>query len=70
MELTICTMLIGDNADSSRTLIVQYWKSSEHLAKYAASSTNKHYSPWKNLMQLAKSTSDYGFWHGKQNIKV
>lgn len=56
-------MYIGANTEGSTTLLVQYWRSVDQLQAYAASSTNRHYSPWKNLMRLGKSSTEIGFWH-------
>jgi hypothetical protein len=44
--------------------MVQYWRSSDHLAKYAASSTNKHYSPWLFLLKLGRETDELSFGSG------
>lgn len=54
---------VGSHTSGSTLLLVQYWKSSEHLEKYAQSSSNKHYGPWRRLMILGKKSIELGFWH-------
>jgi hypothetical protein len=58
---------IGENGQG--TFTVQYWRSLEHLNAYARSSTNRHYSPWKRLMQIGRESSDIAFWHEAFEVK-
>jgi hypothetical protein len=54
---------VGSHTHSSTLLLVQYWESADHLEKYAQSSSNSHYGPWKKLMILGKKSPELGFWH-------
>jgi hypothetical protein len=54
---------VGSNDDGSTLLTVQYWKSADDLQKYASSSSNEHYSPWKNYLRVFKKSDDVGLWH-------
>ena len=54
---------VGDNADGSTTLVVQYWQSPDHLRRWAQSSQSEHYHPWRQLMKLGRETDELGFWH-------
>ncbi|KAI9346757.1 hypothetical protein DFJ73DRAFT_837437 [Zopfochytrium polystomum] len=44
-------------------MCVQYWRSSEHLERYAAASGSAHHGPWKWLMKLGRESPELGFWH-------
>lgn len=57
---------VGD----SGTLLVQYWKSMDHLNRYARSNTNKHASPWAKLMKMGRESADYGFYHEAYEVKA
>jgi len=35
----------------------------DHLEKYAQSTMNKHYHPWRILMNIGKESTEFGFWH-------
>lgn len=56
--------------DNQGTLLVQYWRSMEHLQAYARSRTNKHNPAWKILFKKGKETTDYGFWHEAFEVKA
>lgn len=55
-------MYVG-GGDGSDTLLVQYWKSADHLQRFAHNLTNTHFPSWKWLMELGRQTDDVGFWH-------
>jgi hypothetical protein len=61
---------VGSNTEASTTLLVQYWKSTDHLEKYAQSSTNSHYHPWRVLMSIGKESTEFGFWHETYQVKA
>lgn len=52
------------------TLLVQYWKSLDHLNAWARSSTNSHSGPWAKLMKMGRESADYGFWHEAFEVKA
>jgi len=45
------------------TIMVQYWKSFEHLEQYAKSATNAHLPAWKAFNQYIGENGDIGIWH-------
>ncbi|KAI8800621.1 hypothetical protein BJ742DRAFT_841031 [Cladochytrium replicatum] len=54
---------VGDSEGGSLIMSVQYWRSAEHLARYAASRSSEHHSPWLWLMKLGRESPELGFWH-------
>jgi Domain of unknown function (DUF4188) len=45
-------------------VIVQYWRSFEHLETYARSSDGSHWPAWVAFnKRMAKSRADVGIWH-------
>jgi len=45
------------------TIMVQYWKSFEHLENYAKSRSALHLPAWKAFNQKVASNGDVGIWH-------
>ena len=53
------------------TVIVQYWKSFEHLEAYARSGANGHLPAWKRFNeQMRKSRGDVGIWHETYRVRA
>jgi hypothetical protein len=49
---------------SAGLLIVQYWRSFEHLEAYARSHDHEHWPAWVAFNQrMSKSRGDVGIWH-------
>lgn len=44
-------------------LIVQYWRSFEHLEAYARDRDAKHYPAWVKFNKSVGSNGDVGIWH-------
>lgn len=44
-------------------VIVQYWRSFEHLEAYAKDRNGSHYPAWKAFNTKIKSNGDVGIWH-------
>ena len=44
-------------------VIVQYWRSFEHLEAYAKDRNGFHYPAWKAFNTKIKSNGDVGIWH-------
>ena len=44
-------------------IMVQYWKSFEHLEKYAKSKDLSHLPAWVNFNEKIASNGDVGIWH-------
>ncbi len=45
------------------TIMVQYWKSFEHLERYAKSRDSKHLPAWSKFNKQIGSNGDVGIWH-------
>jgi len=51
-------------------MVVQYWRSFEHLADYAADRTKAHLPAWKAFNQKIGSNGDVGIWHETYLVKA
>jgi hypothetical protein len=45
------------------TMVVQYWRSYEHLEAYASARDRAHLPAWKAFNQAIASNGDVGIWH-------
>lgn len=45
------------------TIMVQYWKSFEHLESYAKDVDKKHLPAWRDFNKHIGSNGDVGIWH-------
>lgn len=45
------------------TMLLSYWKSPEHLQRFAADRDAPHLAPWRAYMKLAAGSGDVGVWH-------
>ena len=45
------------------TIMVQYWKSFEHLESYAKSKSSNHLPAWAEFNKRIGSSGDVGIWH-------
>jgi hypothetical protein len=57
-------------AESSLALVVQYWKTFEHLEAYAKDRNGAHYPAWKAFNTKIKSNGDVGIWHETYKIRA
>lgn len=44
-------------------MVVQYWRSFEHLHAYATNETKAHLPAWRKFNQAVKTNGDVGIWH-------
>jgi hypothetical protein len=52
-------------------VIVQYWRSFEHLEAYARSRDNEHWPAWVNFnRRLGNSRGDVGIWHETYKVRA
>ncbi len=52
-------------------IIVQYWRSFEHLEAYARSKEHGHLPAWKAFNQaVGRSRGDVGIWHETYQVKA
>ena len=45
------------------TLMVQYWKSIDHLLDYAQNKDAEHTPAWLNFNEVVRKSGDVGIWH-------
>ncbi|NNC12567.1 DUF4188 domain-containing protein [Planctomonas sp. JC2975] len=45
------------------TIIVSYWRSPEHLQRFAADRDAPHLQPWREFQRGFSGTGDVGVWH-------
>jgi hypothetical protein len=71
-------MLGGEMWGGRTTILVQYWRSAEHLQAYAKSRESKHLPAWQAFNRAVGTSGDVGVWHetyvvapgGYENIYV
>ena|SRR5687768_9089699 len=52
-------------------VIVQYWRSFEHLEAYARSRDQKHWPAWMDFnKRMGKSRGDVGIWHETYQVRA
>lgn len=44
-------------------MVVQYWRSFEHLHSYATATDHAHLPAWRAFNQAARSNTSVGIWH-------
>ena len=59
----------GDTWFGRTTLSLQYWRSAEHLVKYATSQTGQHLPAWRAFTRRVGDSGDVGIWHETYAIK-
>jgi len=45
------------------TIMLSYWRSPEHLQRFAADADAPHLAPWRRYMKVIGSSGDVGVWH-------
>jgi hypothetical protein len=50
-------------------VIVQYWKTFEHLEAYAKDHNAAHYPAWKEFNKKVRSNGDVGIWHETYQVR-
>jgi hypothetical protein len=51
-------------------VMVQYWRSFEHLEAYAKDRNGQHYPAWKAFNLKIKSNGDVGIWHETYKVNA
>lgn len=51
-------------------VMIQYWRSFEHLEAYAKDRDGQHYPAWKAFNQKVRSNGDVGIWHETYKVKA
>jgi Domain of unknown function (DUF4188) len=56
-------MLGGEMWGGRTTILVQYWRSAEHLLAYAKDREGKHLPAWQAFNRAVGPSGDVGVWH-------
>ncbi len=51
------------------TIMVQYWRSMDHLMGYAKSRTSEHLPAWRAFNKLVGTSGDVGIWHETYRVR-
>ncbi|MEA2270511.1 MAG: hypothetical protein QOD55_1020 [Solirubrobacteraceae bacterium] len=50
--------------------LVQYWRSFEHLERYARDAGAEHLPAWSEFNQLLRGSGDVGIWHETYRVRA
>lgn len=50
--------------------VVQYWRSFEHLERFARDADSSHLPAWKAFNQRIRDNGDYGIWHETYKVRA
>ncbi|MDJ0865668.1 MAG: DUF4188 domain-containing protein [Myxococcota bacterium] len=53
----------------SPSIMVQYWRSFEHLERYAKAANREHRPAWAAFNQAVGSNGDVGIWHETYRVR-
>ena len=53
-----------------RPVLVQYWRSFEHLEQYALDKAREHLPAWKAFNRAVGSNGDVGIWHETYRVRA
>lgn len=59
-----------ENYGMLRPVSVQYWRSFEHLERFARSKDWSHLEAWRALNQLMRRSTSVGFWHETYRVRA
>lgn len=59
-----------ENFNGRVTLSVQYWRSFEHLERFARSAEWSHLRAWKDFNRLIRDSGEVGVWHETYRVKA
>lgn len=45
------------------TVLLSYWRSPEHLTRFASDADAPHLQPWRNFRRAVGDNGDVGIWH-------
>ncbi|HEU5129023.1 MAG TPA: DUF4188 domain-containing protein [Glycomyces sp.] len=51
-------------------MVVQYWRSADHLERYAHAQEHAHRGFWKRFNRAVKDDGDVGLWHELYRVKA
>ena len=56
-------MLGGEMWGGRTTILVQYWRSADHLFSYARNRDTEHLPAWRDFNRAVGTSGDVGVWH-------
>ena len=56
-------MLGGEMWGGRTTILVQYWRSADHLFSYARNRDTEHLLAWRDFNRAVGTSGDVGVWH-------
>jgi hypothetical protein len=51
-------------------VVVQYWRSFEHLERYARDPDAEHLPAWRRFNRLVRGSGDVGIWHETYRVRA
>jgi hypothetical protein len=51
------------------TIMVQYWRSFEHLERYSRQPDRQHLPAWTAFNRMARNNADVGIWHETYRVR-
>jgi Domain of unknown function (DUF4188) len=51
-------------------VVVQYWRSFEHLERYARDPNAEHLPAWRRFNRLVRGSGDVGIWHETYRVRA
>lgn len=55
---------------SNPTVLIQYWRSFDHLDRFARDPEATHFPAWKKFYQLVRKNGEVGIWHETYLVKA
>jgi hypothetical protein len=55
---------------TSGPVVVQYWRSFEHLERYAREPDAEHLPAWRRFNRLVRGSGDVGIWHETYRVRA
>jgi len=52
------------------TILVSYWRSPEHLQRFAADRDAPHLAPWREFQRSFAGSGDVGVWHETYQVRT
>lgn len=59
-----------ENFGAIRNISVQYWKSFDHLERFARSDEWSHLEAWREFNKLIRDSGNLGIWHETYQIRA
>jgi len=60
----------GQQWPGRTTILVQYWRSFEHLDRFARDRDLPHLEPWRRFNKRIRDSGDVGIWHETFSVRA